>query len=358
MLRRPAPSVVRLEHVERTHVFEQCSDGVAQRADDGSRRNRVGHREGEIDRRRREARQRCELAVPPRRADEGVERRSRTRRPDARGRGRSTTASATSPTTPTSTPPATTRAARPGRKPAMSAGSSANSSISERVDHGAEGVDRVVDVDRAVVLDRPAAHRARHRHREVLRLLGQRSGAGNRSQEHVSVSKSATSCEAVRAVDATDCRSPGRTPVRSTDSSARSGFEARDEAVDRRAGPLEAAGETSGSVTASENPAPTSASATARRSRWRGVERHRPGPWPSAPCGRCGRTRRGERPPRRGRSRARGRAGTWDGGTASSSSSPTHGLVDVDAEGRERVEHFFGVEVGAEHAVHLRSCAA
>ena len=51
----------------------------------------------------------------------------------------------------------------------------------ERVDNGAQRVDRVVHVDRAVVLDRPAAHRARHRHREMLGLLRKRPRAVGRA---------------------------------------------------------------------------------------------------------------------------------------------------------------------------------
>ena len=112
----------------------------------------------------------------------------------------------------------------------------------QRVDHGAERVDRVVDVDRAVDFHRPAAHRARHRHREVLGLVGQWSGAGRRSEEHVTLFEEGDVVQAVRAVEGHRLQEPGEHPRAQHRLLGAERIRGAHEAIDGRAGPLERGG--------------------------------------------------------------------------------------------------------------------
>ena len=124
----------------------------------------------------------------------------------------------------------------------MSAGSSANVLDLERVDDGAERVDRVVDVDRAIVLHRPAAHRARHRHREVLGFLREGPGIAGRREEHVALLEERDVVQAVRTVERDRLQQPGEHTRAQHRLLGAERIRGAHEAIDGRAGPFEAGG--------------------------------------------------------------------------------------------------------------------
>ena len=255
------------EHVEQAEVFEEVPGGGAQ-----GRRHRLGldplaDDEGEVDARRRVGRRHAEGAVAPARTEERIE-------VDLGGddrRGQLEGLQHTVRDLPHDADGGAVDDDRrgPGRVEAVVGGAlEARVGELQRVEHLPETVGGVVRVDGPVVLDGPAVAGAREHHGDVQRLVGQQRAVGRR-EEDVPVSNSATSPIPWMRLRATARSSPGRMRVRSTDSSARSGFAASTTRSTGAPARSRSTGATSGNVMASENPAPTSASATARRSRWR-----------------------------------------------------------------------------------------
>ena len=203
--------------------------------------NGVGYHEGEIDRRRRKARRRAELAVAPGCGDEGVEhdfeRHHRTLEPervDHRVRHFADRA----------------HVGTAGEHPSAAAGTEARNVSRlererfdlERVDNGAERVDRVVHVDGAIVLHRPASHRARHRHREMLGFLRERPGALGRGEEDVALFEEGDVVQSVRAVERDRLQQPREHARAQHRLLGAERIRGTHQPIDGRAGPLEAGG--------------------------------------------------------------------------------------------------------------------
>ncbi len=177
----PGTERLRLEHVERTHVLEEVADGARAACATMAAAGTVSG------------------TVKARSIDDAGKRDSAANWRSRRGAATRVSSTTSNATTGRSRPSAfddrvghladrahvDTAGERPGAATRPETGDVGRLERElldlQRVDDRAEGVDRVVDVDRAVVLHRPAAHRARHRHREVLRFLRQRSRAGRRA---------------------------------------------------------------------------------------------------------------------------------------------------------------------------------